>query len=164
MMMFKGVAVSILLPVWALAMMLVIAATSAAIESEVTPIDTQLEPFGLGSLTDQMFETTMVAVLVGVLLIQALAAVVTSRAVAAMAGAVGGLTGAVIAGLVALAAAAAPSGIRVEALSGLTHPGVIAALAGLSAVLGFRAYLAHVGRWKYAKQSPYDSWDDGGFD
>jgi hypothetical protein len=164
MLMLKGVAVSILLPVWAAVMMLMVAVMSALVADDGgTPIELQLERLDLGTIDDAAMETALGVVVFGVAAVHLLAAVVTSRAVAAMAGSVGGLIGAVLAGLGALMLAMTPSSLRVEALRALTHPGIIVFLAILAAVLGFRAYLAHIGRWRYPKRSAVDHWD-GGFD
>ena len=160
MLMFRGILVSLLLPVWA---GFGLAAIAFASQAEAPVSEDQLGIIGIGNGNVEALETAAIAVLVAGLAVHVLAAVVTSRAVAAMAGSIGGFIGVAIAAVAAVGLAVAPSGDRVDVLTQLVRPVGIATIAVISLVLGFRAFLAHTGRWGYRNwQADHHAWDDGG--
>ena len=162
MLLFKGALVSLLLPLWATIGVVAIGATSFAVSSAEDPtVEDRIIDLGVGSGSTADLETALSVVLVGGIVVHLIAAVATSRAVAAMAGSLGGLLGTTVAGLAAIALAAAPSGERTDGLQVLAQPVAVGIIGAISVVLGFRAYLAHVGRWRYAKPNPGDTWGGG---
>lgn len=157
-MMLRGILVSLLLPIWAT---FGLAAVAFGSQAEMPITGDQLGVIGIGAGNLEVLQTVALAALLGGLAVHLLAVVVTTRAVAAMAGSVGGVIGVAIASVVAMGLAVAPAGERVEVLALLVRPAAIAAIAVISAGLGLRAFLAHTGRWRYVKHN-HNPWDDGG--
>ncbi len=152
---------SLLLCAWAVAAVVVVALFSGV---EGSPVEEQLERLGFGAVETGTLETAAGIVLIVAVAVHLLAALLTSRAQAAMVGAVGGLIGALVAGAAALSVAAGLSGARADAIGELTQPAAIATVAIIGVVVGARAYLAHIGRWRYAKNLHTESWGDYAFD
>lgn len=169
MLLIKGALVSLLLPIWATAGVAAVAVASFTISVADDPAAEQrVDALGVGPEASPTVESTIAVIVLAGVVIHLIAAVATSRAVAAMAGSLGGLLGTVAAGLVAVFVAAAPNGARVDGLRVLAQPIAIVVVGALSVVLGFRAYLAHIGRWRYARNDSHhiddwgSGWDDGG--
>lgn len=161
MLLFKGALVSLLLPLWAAIGLLAVGAASFAVSTAEDPsVEQQVLDLGFGGSEATTLESALGIAVVAVFAVHVIAAVATSRAVAAMAGSLGGLLGTALAGVAAIALALSPSGDRTDALQALTQPAAVAAIGFVSLILGFRAYLAHTGRWRYAKRDDADTWGD----
>lgn len=146
MILFRTILVALLLPVWAL---FTIAAVAMLSVGEGALTDPQLQAIGLGGSRLDKLQSVAIGVAVAGLALHLIAWFITSRSVAAMAGSIGALIGAAIAGLLVLVLAAAPSSERVEVYRLLVHPGAAGALAAIALFVGLRAWLAYTGRWRY---------------
>jgi hypothetical protein len=161
MILFRVVLVSLLLPIWAVFTLGLVVMAST---TETVLTDDQLVAIGLGgNRLDRLDNVAIVVLLVG-LAVHGFVWLITSRSTAAMAGSIGGLLGAGLAGLAAVGLAAAPTSERVEVYRLLVHPGAAGILAVVAVLLGFRAWLAHTGRWRYrvvSHDASMDDWGDG---
>lgn len=157
MILFRIVLVAVLVPIWALFGLSAIAFASTV---EVPLTDAQLEVIGFGPTRLEDLQSAATVVLLAGLGLHGVVWLLTSRAVASMAGSVGGIVASVAGGLAAAGLALAPASERTEVLAQLVRPVAIAVIAAISVALGFRAFLAHTGRWNYRRVT-YDAMDDG---
>lgn len=154
MLLFRGVLVSLLLPIWAVVGLLTVGVVSYLVVAEEDPAaENVLTDLGIADGAPGALGTALTIVLLAGFALHLIAAVATSRAVAAMAGSIGGVIATVVAGLMAVAVTAAPDGQRTDALQTVTQPVAVAVIGVISLWFGFRAFLAHTGRWRYAKRS-----------